>query len=118
MGPRKNEKKATTQQTAAIDYAGAFKSYDITPEEQERCSSRRRPHMARPGRYTSLTSTSTSSSRRRRRKRTPSRRSAFISYDTHRRFHDLADAHAGLHGRGRAPDSVRTPPCIPVLPEG
>lgn len=31
---RKNEKKATTTQTGATDYSGAFKSYDITPEEQ------------------------------------------------------------------------------------
>ena len=35
MDTRKNEKKATTQQTGVIDYTGAFKSYDITPEEQE-----------------------------------------------------------------------------------
>ena len=35
MGTRKNEKKATTQQTGTTDYAGAFKSYDITPEGQE-----------------------------------------------------------------------------------
>src|SRR5262245_13590061 len=39
-------------------------------------------------------------------------------YDTHNSFHDLADAHAGLHGRGRAPDTLRTPPCVPILPEG
>jgi hypothetical protein len=32
---RKNEKKATTQQTGTTDYAGVFKSYDNTPEEQE-----------------------------------------------------------------------------------
>jgi hypothetical protein len=35
MGTRKNEKKAKTQQTGALDYMGAYKSYDITPEEQE-----------------------------------------------------------------------------------
>jgi hypothetical protein len=35
MVTRKNEKKATTQQTGVIDYTGAFESYDITPEEQE-----------------------------------------------------------------------------------
>ena len=35
MDTRKNEKKATTQQTGTTDYTGAFKSYDIMPEEQE-----------------------------------------------------------------------------------
>jgi hypothetical protein len=35
MGTRKNEKKATTTQSGTTDYTGAFKSYDITPEEQE-----------------------------------------------------------------------------------
>jgi hypothetical protein len=38
MGTRKNpETKATTQtqQTGTTDYAGAFKSYDMTPEERE-----------------------------------------------------------------------------------
>lgn len=34
MVTRKNEKKATTNQTLVTDYTGAFKSYDITPEEQ------------------------------------------------------------------------------------
>lgn len=34
MGTRKNEKKAITQQTGTTDYIGAFKSYDITPEEK------------------------------------------------------------------------------------
>jgi hypothetical protein len=35
MVTRKNEKKATTHQTVVTDYTGAFKSYDITPKEQE-----------------------------------------------------------------------------------
>jgi hypothetical protein len=35
MSTRKNEKKATTTQSGSTDYSGAFKSYDITPEEQE-----------------------------------------------------------------------------------
>jgi hypothetical protein len=35
MGTRKNEKKATKRQTGTTDYTGTFKSYDITPEEQE-----------------------------------------------------------------------------------
>jgi hypothetical protein len=34
MVTRKNEKKATTHQTGVTDYTGAFKSYDIMPEEQ------------------------------------------------------------------------------------
>jgi hypothetical protein len=35
MVTQKNEKKATTHQTGVTDYTGAFKSYDITPKEQE-----------------------------------------------------------------------------------
>jgi hypothetical protein len=35
MGTRKNEKKAMTTQSGSTDYSGAFKSYDITPEERE-----------------------------------------------------------------------------------
>jgi hypothetical protein len=34
MGTRKNEKTQTTKQSGSTDYSGAFKSYDITPEEQ------------------------------------------------------------------------------------
>ena len=34
MGMRENEKKATTRQTETTDYTGAFKSCNITPEEQ------------------------------------------------------------------------------------